>query len=124
MLDHGVMPVRLSKSFILACIHGIDTVDVNVLMSSFLNYLSSGERSAIEKALQGTLEESDEEELLDLFTRMGSHCLPPKNNMEAAIQTMAHKAILQEPKYIVDCFSKTMACAQLKLLTKAKQKES
>ncbi|KAI7814465.1 hypothetical protein IRJ41_018701 [Triplophysa rosa] len=64
---------------------------------------------------QGTLEECDEEDLLDLFTRMGSHCIPPKNNMEVAIQTMAHKAILQEPKYIIDCFSKTMQFALLKV---------
>ncbi|ROL53113.1 hypothetical protein DPX16_0486 [Anabarilius grahami] len=66
-------------------------------------------------ARQGTLEECDEEDLLDLFTRMGSHCIPPKNTMEVAIQTMAHKAILQEPKYIIDCFSKTMIFALLKV---------
>ncbi|KAK2853352.1 hypothetical protein Q5P01_006013 [Channa striata] len=90
LLDHGVMPARLSKAFILACIHGIDSVDVDILMSSFLNYLSLVEKSAIEKALHGTLEESDEEDLLDLFTRMGSHSLPPKKNFEAAIHTMVH----------------------------------
>ncbi|KAM9475207.1 uncharacterized protein Hap1MRO34_011056 isoform 1-T2 [Clarias gariepinus] len=117
-LDHGVLPIRLSKSFILASIHGIDAVDVHVLLSSFLNYLSSNERVIIERALQGTLEENDEEDLLDLFTRMGSQCLPPKDNMESAIQTMAHKAILQEPKYIVDCFSKAMSCVQLNLSDK------
>lgn len=49
-IDHGLMPVRLSKSFILACINGIDTVDVDVLLSSFAN--SSVERSATEKAAQ------------------------------------------------------------------------
>lgn len=101
LLDHGVMPVRLSKAFILACIHGIDSVDVDILMTSFLNYLPPVEGSAVEKGLQGTMEETDEEDLLDLFTRMGSHFIPPKNSMQSAIETMAHKAILQEPKYIV-----------------------
>ncbi|XP_078018787.1 uncharacterized protein LOC144458879 [Epinephelus lanceolatus] len=118
LLDHGVMPVRLSKAFILACIHGIDSVDVDILMTSFLNYLPPVERSAVEKALQGTMEKSDEEDLLDLFTRMGSHFLPPKNSMQPAIETMAHKAILQEPKYIVDCFSTPMALVQQKLSDK------
>lgn len=61
------------------------TVSDDVLMSSFQNYLSSTERSAVAKARQGTLEECDEEDLLDLFTRMGSHCIPPKNTMEVAI---------------------------------------
>ncbi|CAB1460549.1 unnamed protein product [Pleuronectes platessa] len=63
----------------------------------------------MDKALQGTMEEDDEEDLLDLFTRMGSHFLPPKEGMKAAIETMAHKAILQEPKFIVDCFSTPMS---------------
>ncbi|KAL4005699.1 hypothetical protein ACER0C_005412 [Sarotherodon galilaeus] len=109
LLDHGVFPVRLSKAFILACIHGMDSVDVDIMITSFLNYLLPVERSAVEKALQGTMDENDEEDQLDLFTRMGSHFLPPKNNMQPAIETMAHKAILQESKYIMDCFSTPMA---------------
>ena len=64
------------------------------------------------------MEESDEEELLDLFTRMGYHILPPKKNMEPAIKIMAHKAILQEPKYILDCFSTSMALVQNRLSNK------
>ncbi|XP_038148341.1 uncharacterized protein LOC119788216 [Cyprinodon tularosa] len=114
-VDHGVMPVKLSMAFILACINGIDHVDTDILMSSFLNYLPPIERSAVEKALQGTLDESDQEDLLDLFTRMGSHFLPPENNMKPAIELMAHKAILQEPKFIVDCLSTPMSLVRFKL---------
>ncbi|XP_034029739.1 uncharacterized protein LOC117513601 [Thalassophryne amazonica] len=109
LLDHGVLPVRLCKAFILACIHGIDYVDEDILMSSFLNYLPLVERSAVESALHGTMDDSNEDDLMDLFTRMGSHSLPPKNNFKAAIETMAHKAILQEPKYVIDCFAIPMA---------------
>lgn len=39
---------------------------------------------------------------------MGSHKLPAKDNMQQAITTMAHKAILQEFKYVVDSFSTQM----------------
>ncbi|XP_039465637.1 probable ubiquitin carboxyl-terminal hydrolase 5 isoform X2 [Oreochromis aureus] len=118
LLDHGVIPVRLSKAFILACLHGIDSVSIDILMTSFLNYIAPVERSAVENALQGTMGESDEEDLLDLFTRMGSHSLPSENNIQLAIERMAHKAILQEPKYIVDCFATPMACLQQKLSDK------
>lgn len=115
LLDRGVMPVRLSTSFILARIHGIDSVDGDILMTSFLDFLPPVKRSAVEKALQGTMEESDEEELLDIFTRIGSHFLLPNNNMKPAVETMAHNAILQGQKYIVDCFSTPMEHVQLKL---------
>jgi len=114
-LDHGVMPAKLSMAFILACITGIESVDTDILMSSFMNFLPPIERSAVENALRGRMEEEDQEDLLDLFTRMGSHFLPPENSMKSAIEIMAHKAILQEPKYVIDCFSTPMSLVKLKL---------
>ncbi|KAJ4921180.1 hypothetical protein JOQ06_017706 [Pogonophryne albipinna] len=84
-------------------------------MTSFLNYFSPVERAVVEKALRGPMEESDEEDSLDLFTRMGSHFLPAKNNMEPAIETMAHEANLQEPKYTVGFFLTPISLVQLKL---------
>lgn len=70
-------------------------------------------------ALQGTLEESEKEDLLDLFSRMGSHCLPSEQNTKVAIETMAHKAMVQEPKYKMDFFSSSLADVQLNLPHKA-----
>ncbi|KAK1886938.1 PiggyBac transposable element-derived protein 4 [Dissostichus eleginoides] len=83
---------------------GVSSVDEELLMMSFLRYLSVTERESVEKVLEGNLEEIDEEDLLDLFSRMGSHCLPSKDKIRAAIVVMAHKALLQEPKFIIDCF--------------------
>lgn len=118
LLDHGVIPVKLSKAFTVACIYGMDSVDVDVLMSSFLNYIPDVERSAVERVLQGSLEESDKDDLLDLFTRMGSHVLPNENNFETVLETVAHKTILQEPKYIVDCLTGPMTHVKLNLPNK------
>ena len=73
----------------MACILGVDSADNAVLMSSFSNYLSDGDRITVERALQGTVEESKKEDLLDLFSRMGSHCLPPEQNTRVAIETMS-----------------------------------
>lgn len=82
---------------ILAC---IDSADNAVLMSSFSNYLSDGERRiSVEGALQATLQETEKEDLFDLFSRMGSH--PNKN---VAVETMAHKAVLRAPKHIMTLF--------------------
>ncbi|KAL1246639.1 hypothetical protein QQF64_034446, partial [Cirrhinus molitorella] len=38
------------------------------------------EQSVVEKADQGGLDENDAKDLLDLFSRMGSYCLSPKEN--------------------------------------------
>ena len=115
LLDLGLLPVMLSKAFMVACIHGMDSVDVDLLIMSFLNYLPPVERAAVERALEGRMEEDDEDDLLELFSRMGSHSLPPKDNMRTAIESMAHKAILQEPKFVRDSFSTVILVVQQNL---------
>nr|XP_055076025.1 uncharacterized protein LOC129455338 isoform X2 [Misgurnus anguillicaudatus] len=122
-LDHGIMPIRLSPAFVLACCQGVDSVDEELLMTSFARFLSVTERLSIEKALQGSMDESDEEELLDLFSRMGAHCLPSKENLRATIVTMAHKALLQEPKFIIDCFHSSIHTALPTPITKSRLME-
>lgn len=102
--DHKIIPIRLSPVFILACCQGLDSVDEELLLESFTRFLSESERASLEKALQGNADETVEEDLIEIFSRMGSHCLPPKDSLRAAILTIAHKALLQEPKFIIDCF--------------------
>lgn len=115
LMDHGIVPVMLSKAFILACIHGIESVDTDILMSSFLNYLAPVEKAVVERTMEGTLEEGDEDVPRDLFSRMGSHYLPPKGNMRPAIETMAHKAIFQKPKFVLDSFRSVFAVVRTNL---------
>ena len=85
---------------------------------SFARFLSENECASLEKALQGNIDETVEEDLLDVFSRMGSHCLPSKDKIRAAILTMAHKALLQEPKFIIDCFHSSIQSAVPTLITK------
>lgn len=62
----------------------------------------------MEKGLDGELEEDEEENVLDLFSRMDAHSIPSQENIRPTIQIMAHKAKLREPKYIIDCFSEML----------------
>ncbi|KAI9518339.1 hypothetical protein NQZ68_038610 [Dissostichus eleginoides] len=97
---------------------GVSSVHEELSMMSFLRYLALTERESVEKVLEGNLEGIDEEDLLDLSSRMGSHCLPSKDKIRAAIVVMAHKALLQEPKFIIDCFHSSIHKAVPRLLTK------
>lgn len=49
---------------------------------------------------------------------MGSHCVPSNDNLRAAILTMARKALLQEPKFIIDCFHTSIHKVVQRLITK------
>ncbi|XP_013888865.1 uncharacterized protein LOC106536203 [Austrofundulus limnaeus] len=103
-LDHNIIPIQLSPAFILACFQGVNSVDTELLMMSFSKFLSAPERVAVDRALQGNMDEDAEEDLLDLFSRIGSHSLPSKENLQASLSTIAHKVLLQEPKFVIDSF--------------------
>lgn len=116
--DHKILPIRLSPAFVLACCQGLDSVDEELLIMSFSRFISQNERASLEKALQGSIDETVEEDLLDVFVRMGSHCLPPKSNLRATIVKIAHKALLQEQKFIIDCFHSVLHNAVPELKSK------
>ncbi|MEQ2234791.1 hypothetical protein ILYODFUR_034985 [Ilyodon furcidens] len=67
LIDHGIIPVMLSKAFIVASLLGLPSVEEEVLMSSFARYLSNSEQITIKKALDGVLEEDEEENLWICF---------------------------------------------------------
>ncbi|XP_049909959.1 uncharacterized protein LOC126396158 [Epinephelus moara] len=70
-LDHKIIPIRLSPAFVLACCQGVSSVDEELLMMSCARFLSENECASLEKALQGNIDENVEEDLLDVFSRMG-----------------------------------------------------
>ena len=115
-LDHNIMPIRLSPAFVLACCQGINSVDEELLIMSFARFLSENERASLEKALQGNIDETVED-LLEIFSRMGSHFLPSQDKLRATILRLAHKALIQEPKFIIDCFHSSIHNAVATLIT-------
>ena len=74
-LDYKIIPIRLSPAFVVACCQGLGSVDEELLMMSFARFVSENECASLEKA-QGNIDETVEEDLLDVFSRLGSHRLP------------------------------------------------
>lgn len=72
-------------------------------MISFAKFLTMTGQGSVKQALQGNRDENDEEDLMDLFTRMGSHCLLSKDNIQTTV-FMSHKTLLLDPKLIINAF--------------------
>lgn len=64
-------------------------------------YLSQSERDRLSRALQEAFV-GDEEELLDLMDHIGVKTVPTKNNLRAMLIQVAHKQMIQHPKYTLD----------------------
>ena len=62
---------QLGKAFTTACLFGEEAVKEDLLLESFLAYLSSDERELVNLSLNGKLDEEQENEWLDLLEHKG-----------------------------------------------------
>lgn len=112
LLYHGVMPVRLTKAFIWAYIHG---VDVDIMMTFSLNYLPPDRPSYWEiRCREGSPVNNVGKwwrGLLGLFPRIGSHYLLKEQHgsCHQNNSSWSHSPRATIVKYIFDCFSTPMA---------------
>ncbi|KAK0149851.1 hypothetical protein N1851_009401 [Merluccius polli] len=100
--DHGYIPFRLAQAFTAAVIFGEHFVSPDLLFDSLMLYLSQSERDLLSTALQEAVVGDDEEELLDLMDRMGVRTVPTQDNLRAVLVQVAHKQMIQHPKYVLD----------------------
>lgn len=100
--DHGYFPFRLAQAFTAAVIFGEHSVSADLLFDSLMLYLSQSERDLLSTALQEAVVGDDEEELLDLMDRMGVRTVPTQDNLRAMLIQVAHKQMIQQPKYALD----------------------
>lgn len=104
-LDQGYFPLRLAPAFTTALIFGEHAVCNDILFESFLLYLSQCERDLIATSLQEDIDSATQDELLDLLDRLGVKMVPSRENLKGVLLQVAHKQIIQEPKYALDNMS-------------------
>ena len=64
----------------MALINGLEAVPPEILMDFFLSFIPESERIVVKKALAGDLlDEDEEDDLQDLFSRFESRSIPGKD---------------------------------------------
>ncbi|KAF7710168.1 hypothetical protein HF521_009040 [Silurus meridionalis] len=74
-------------------------------------------RDLITTALQQDLDSDGQDELLDLLDRLGVKTVPSQDNLKAVLIQVAHKQIIQQPKYALDNMSVVAAQPLMTTLT-------
>ena len=102
------LPLLVSKTFLSYVLFGEASIsDPNMLIQSFMQYISADERRIIEKCLSGDLNFENEdafEELLDVLKMYDCRSRITADNIRKVIQEIAHKEIIQKPQYVTDCW--------------------
>ena len=102
--DHRYFPVSIAPGFFVALCHGENAVTPEILKTSFLSYLSISEKELIEQALSG--EEHDQDDLIELLDRFECRVIPKQENLLSHILQIAHRVVIQEPKYALDALQR------------------
>ena len=113
-IDHGVFPLKMCKVFLIAMIFGEDKVTSDQMLDSLLNYVTETEKNVIQKALQGTdLDDEDQEEFEDMLSRMDCRSVPSGEMVRPMLLHIAQAELIQQSKYALDAMAYKMTIATI-----------
>ncbi|MGH0135161.1 UNVERIFIED_CONTAM: hypothetical protein FKN15_001101 [Acipenser sinensis] len=123
-LDQSYFPIQLSLAFAVGLVYGESEITPRILMVSFLRYIAPFEKDIITSALDGSIGADDQDELLDILSRMGCHTVPSHDSMKGTILQVAHKQLMQEPKYALEVMADVTRSTSQKLLPEVSNLEA
>lgn len=103
--DHGYFPCRLAPVFAITVVFGENEVTNDMLLKNLFLYVSQSERDLITTALNEDLSVEDKDELLDVLDRLNVTIIPTKDNLEGILLKVAHKQLIQKPRYSAEKMS-------------------
>ncbi|XP_063964804.1 uncharacterized protein LOC135156383 [Lytechinus pictus] len=108
-MDVGVLPLSLSKVFLISTLFGLEAVSQGLLLESLFSFVSEPERVLLKAALSWTQEEEDQDELMDILSRFGIRKIPNRENIRQLLLDAASKELIQKPAYIADAFREILS---------------
>ena len=105
--DVNVFPIKLCRVFISTVLFNEEEITNDLMIDSFLSYVSSDEKIVITEALENdSLSEEQNEEWEDFLERFGSRKIPSFEQRYDVILEIAHKELIQVAQYIIDSWKK------------------
>lgn len=96
-------PLMLSKTFFITCLYGESAVSEDLLLQSFMNFVSESEKKLIQSCLDGQVDPLDEE-LCDFLSTFDCKKVVNATNIKGILVELAHKELIQKPQYVAECW--------------------
>ena len=101
--DAKVFPIKLSKVFVSTVLFDEEVITNDLMLESFLSYISSDEKDLVTEALKKEeLSEEQNEEWEEFLERCGSRKIPKFEQLFDVILEISHKELIQIAQYIID----------------------
>lgn len=113
-------PIKLNKVFLSAVLFSEKEITKDLMIESFLSYISSDERELVNEVLTNEkLSDDQEKEWLDFLDRFGCRKMPKVEERMDVILELSHKEMIQVAQYIIDSWKEPLKefCAFERLIT-------
>ncbi len=98
-------PIKLSKVFISAILFDEKEITKDLMIESFLSYISSDERDLVNEVLTNDkLSDEQNEEWEDFLERFGCRKIPKVGERLEVVLELSHKEMIQVAQYIINCW--------------------
>ena len=95
-------PLFLSQLILNSALFGEDSISVDCFRDGFKPYVSAEERDLLNLMFDSFDEHN--EELMDLLSSCNCFRVSKENDFKNIIVKLAHQELIQNPKYIINCF--------------------
>ena len=97
-------PVPLSRAFVALCLFDEESITSDFLLSSFRLYISEDERETLEKCLEESFDD-DNDDVFDFLSNYKCYQTPTKENILQIVSELAQQEIIQKPRYVRNCWA-------------------
>ena len=94
----------MSRAFVTLCLFGEESITSDFLLSSFRLYISEDERETLEKCLEESFDD-DNDDVFDFLSNYKCYQTPTKENILQIVSELAHQEIIQKPRYVTNCWA-------------------
>lgn len=119
--DIQYLPLSLALPFMEYVICGT-VVNNQYLVDGFLNTLPFKSKDILQNALKD-FKQIDEDELLDILQEFDCRLVVNEKNIKDVVSEIAHKEIIQRPKYIIDIWSEELRNKVIPIISKISLQE-
>ena len=83
---------------------GEESITSDFLFSSFCLYISEDERETLQKCLEESFDD-DNDDVLYFLSNYKCYRIPTKENILQIVSELAHQEIIQKPRYVTNCWA-------------------
>jgi hypothetical protein len=102
-IQERYFPIQISQVFIVSLVFGVDVISRKMYLESFKRHVSRVEADILENVISAKVSLNDKD-FLEFLSAFDCKKAVNEGNISDVLVELAHKELVQKPKYVADCW--------------------